>query len=206
MARSLTEKQKNVLAALKKYWSTHHVPPSISDLAKELGINKATAYEHLLALKKKGALIHHAKAGRTWRPADFEDQAANTNQAANKIPILGQVAAGSPLLAEENIEDYLLTDSQKTSDLFALRVKGSSMINAHIKDNDIVIADRAASIKKNDIVVALIDQEEATVKRFEKHGDKIKLLPENDDFAPIELSPDRVEILGKIIEVRRRIS
>lgn len=204
MARELTDKQKRVLSTLEAYWNEHQVPPSISDLAKELGINKATAYEHLLALKKKGYLVHQARAGRTWR---LVKQNHNGIKPENQVPVLGRVAAGTPLLATENVEEHILYDkSHKSDELFALRVQGNSMINAHIQNNDIVIAKRHASISNNDIVVALIDKEEATVKRFSRKDDLISLLPENEDFSPIKLSAERVTILGKVIEVRRTIS
>ena len=203
MARDLTDKQKRVLSTLEAYWSLHQVPPSISDLAKELGINKATAYEHLLALKKKGYLVHQARAGRTWRLVQHKEPA---HCAHTQIPVLGRVAAGLPLLACENIEEHVVCDRISSDALFALRVQGESMINAHIKNNDIVIARKQASADNNDIVVALIDNEEATVKRFERRPDKIRLLSENDNFAPLELSPHRVTILGKVVEVRRTIS
>lgn len=203
MARDLTDKQKKVLSTLEAYWSLHHVPPSISDLAKELGINKATAYEHLLALKKKGYLVHQARAGRTWRLVQHKAPSLCSHL---QIPILGRVAAGIPLLATENIEDHVIGDHvDKSEVLFALRVQGESMINAHIKNNDIVIARKQSSADNHDIVVALVDNENATVKRFERKPDKIRLLSENDDFAPIELEPHRVTILGKVVEVRRSI-
>ncbi len=203
MARELTEKQKRVLSTLEKYWTTHQVPPSISDLAKELGINKATAYEHLLALKKKGYLLHQAKAGRTWR---LVDQVKNAVCQHLQIPLLGRVSAGLPVLAHEQIEEHITSDVRHKGDLFALRVVGESMIKAHIKNNDIVIANKSASINHHDIVVALIDGEEATVKRFEKKNDMVRLLPENDDFRPIEVEASRVNILGKVVEVRRVIN
>lgn len=203
MARELTDKQKRVLSTLEAYWSEHQVPPSISDLAKELGINKATAYEHLLALKKKGYLVHQARAGRTWR---LVQHSKSSLTAPNQIPLLGRVAAGLPLLAHENIEDYILFDNRNKGDeVFALRVHGESMIKAHIKNNDIVIARKQSFAHNHDIVIALIDSEEATVKRFEQKNDRIRLLPENDLFAAIELEADRITILGKVIEVRRTI-
>ncbi len=203
MARDLTDKQKRVLSTLEAYWSLHQVPPSISDLAKELGINKATAYEHLLALKKKGFLVHQARAGRTWRLVQHKE---TSFCAHTQIPVLGRVAAGIPLLATENIEEHVVAQNVNKSDVFfALRVQGESMINAHIKNNDIVIARKQASADNHDIVVALIDNEDATVKRFERKSDKIRLLSENENFAPIELDPERVTILGKVVEVRRSI-
>lgn len=204
MARDLTDKQKRVLTTLEAYWSLHQVPPSISDLAKELGINKATAYEHLLALKKKGYLVHQARAGRTWRMVQHKEQPFCSH---GQVPLLGRVAAGTPLLATQNIEEHIVCSHvNKSDELFALRVQGESMIKAHIKHNDIVVAKKNASINNNDIVVALVDGEEATVKRFERKLDKIRLLPENDNFSPIELEPHRVSILGKVIEVRRLIA
>lgn len=203
MARDLTDKQKRVLSTLENYWSQHQVPPSISDLAKELGINKATAYEHLLALKKKGFLLHQARAGRTWR---LTEKVSKSFCEHLLIPVLGRVAAGKPLLANENIEEHILCEHKQHDHLFALRVQGESMIKAHIKNNDIVVADKQASINNNDIVIALIDNEEATVKRYEKKDGKIRLLPENDDFKTMELDAKRVSILGKVIEVRRSIA
>lgn len=202
MSRELTEKQKRVLVTLEAYWSQHQVPPSIADVAKELGINKATAYEHLLALRKKGFLVHQARAGRTWRLVSQNKQSSCSHK---QIPVIGRVAAGRPMLAEENIEEYVLSEHLKSDDLFALRVRGQSMIKAHIQNNDIVIAKRQASICNNDIVVVLIDGEEATVKRIEQKNDIVRLVPENDDFAPVELEARRVSILGKVIEVRRSI-
>jgi repressor LexA len=203
MARELTDKQKRVLSTLEAYWSEHQVPPSISDLAKELGINKATAYEHLLALKKKGYLVHQARAGRTWRLVRHGKQSLCSH---GQVPILGKVAAGMPTLATENIEDHVVfSHTNSSNELFALRVQGESMIKAHIRNNDIVIAKKQAFINNHDIVVALIDGEEATVKRFERRMDKIRLVPENDDFDPIELDAHRITVLGKVIEVRRTI-
>lgn len=204
MARELTDKQKRVLSTLEAYWSEHQVPPSISDLAKELGINKATAYEHLLALKKKGYLVHQARAGRTWRLVQHGKPSLCSH---SQIPVLGRVAAGLPILATENIEDHIVCERNNSSfELFALRVQGESMIKAHIQNNDIVIAKKQSSANNNDIVVALIDGEEATVKRFERKLDKIRLLPENDNFAPMELDAHRITVLGKVIEIRRTIS
>jgi repressor LexA len=203
MARELTEKQKRVLTTLEAYWSEHQVPPSIADVAKELGINKATAYEHLLALRKKGFLVHQARAGRTWRLVSHSKKTLCSHL---QVPILGRVAAGLPILAAENIEDHIVCEHVNNNELFALRVIGESMIKAHIQNNDIVIADRQASVRNNDIVVALIDGEEATVKRYEKRGNLVCLIPENDHFEPLEIEAARVVILGKVVEVRHMIN
>jgi repressor LexA len=203
MAREITKKQQQVLDTLENYWEEHKVPPSIADLAGKLCINKATAYEHLLALKKKGLLVYQARAGRTWRLAQPSLESAT----AGLIPILGQVAAGVPILAHENIEGHVAVDpGQNTSGLFALRVRGDSMINAHIQDRDLVIARSQPDADHNDIVVALIDGEGATVKRLDKKSNPIRLLAANDEFPPMQLPPERISILGKVVEVRRVIA
>lgn len=200
MAREITKKQQLVLDTLENYWREHKVPPSISDLAQKLNINKATAYEHLLALKKKGMLVYQERAGRTWR---LKDSPTNQN---SSIPILGQVAAGSPILADENIEGHLSADpNQSCADLFALRVRGDSMIDAHIQNNDIVIAKSQSTANHNDIIVALIDGEGATVKKMEIHADEIHLVAANENFPTMRLRPERLQILGKVVEVRRKL-
>lgn len=202
MARELTDKQKRVLSTLEAYWSMHHVPPSISDLAKQLGINKATAYEHLLALKKKGYLLHQARAGRTWRLAQHSK---NSPCAHYQIPLLTRVTPGIPLLSSVNIDDHIVTDHHNGKELFALRVPDNAMIKAHILCDDIVIAQQQTPIKDGDVVVAIIDGTQASIRRCEQRLDMVKLNPENDAMAPIELESHRVTLAGKVIEVRRTL-
>lgn len=198
MTNTLPPKQENVLKALRSYWDTNGVPPSISILAQHIGVSKATTYEHLLALKKKGYLEYIERSGRTWRLSQAKDP-------GRSIPLLGKVAAGVPILAAENIEEFIEFFAPNAQDAyFALRVQGESMVDAHILPGDIVILRQQTTAENGDIVVALVDNEEATVKEF-KHGNKqVLLVPKNNAFKTLELAPERVQILGKVVEIRRK--
>jgi repressor LexA len=179
---------------MRSYWSAHGVPPSISILAKQIGSSKATTYEHLLALKKKGFLDHIERAGRTWRLN------------SQSIPLLGRVAAGVPILAAENVDEYIEFNAPSMHDsYFALRVFGESMIDAHILNGDIVILRKQCTAQNGDIVVAMVDNEEATVKEFQNRNEHICLVAKNPSFKTLELEPERVQILGKVVEIRRKI-
>lgn len=191
---NLTSKQQLVLDAVKSYWGNNGVPPSISVLAKHVGVSKATAYEHLIALKKKGYLESIERAGRTWRPTLFS------------IPLLGTVAAGNPVLATENIEDFIeFKPTNPNEAYFALKVQGDSMIDAHILPEDIIIVQQQITAKNGDIVVALIDNEEATVKELQVQHNQVVLVPKNDAYKTMIFDPSRIQILGKVIEVRRSL-
>jgi repressor LexA len=202
MKNTLPPKQRNVLEAIRSYWDLNGVPPSISVLATHIGISKATAYEHLLALKKIGVLEHIERAGRTWRLS----QSSTKENSSRSIPLLGRVAAGVPILAAENIDEFIEFNPPNTHDAyFALKVQGESMIDAHILPGDIVILRQQNTARNGDIVVALVDNEEATVKEFKSAQKQVLLLPRNSSFKAIELTPDRVQILGKVIEIRRKL-
>jgi repressor LexA len=208
MIEAITTKQKQVLECVEQYWSEHGVPPSISDLAQCLGVKKATTYEHLMALKKKGLLQHREGAGRTWKPV-AQLQPVEVQASGQMVPLLGCVAAGLPILAEQNIESWLPFDRglRSSHDLFfALRVVGQSMVGVSILHGDIVIARKQEAANNGDIVVALVDGESATVKRFRHSDGVVHLVAENPDYLPIELRGDRVQILGKVVEVRRTVT
>lgn len=203
MTHALTLKQNHVLDAVRSYWDANGVPPSISILAEKIGVSKATAYEHLLALKRKGHLEHIERAGRTWRLSHSKIK----EDPLRSIPLLGRVAAGTPILATENIDEFIEFYPPNAHDAyFALRVQGESMIEAHILPDDIVILRQQNTARNGDIVVALVDNEEATVKEFKSTKKYITLVPKNLKFSPLELTPDRVLILGKVVEVRRKFS
>lgn len=202
MNEALTEKQSLVLSAIESYWSEYSVPPSITDLASMIKVSKATAYEHLLALKRKGYLNHLEGTARSWRPTSAKPSACMHVD----IPLLGRVAAGVPILATENVDDWLTVQVKNRNDvLFALRVQGQSMIGANILHNDIVITRQQESADNGDIVVALIDGEVATVKQLQQNQNHVSLVAMNPDYEPINLPHGRVQILGKVIEIRRQI-
>lgn len=194
---SLPPKQKQVLNLVEQFWQKHGMAPSIQETADALGVMKATAYKHLKILKQKGFLKHRPGVGHSW-------QSSRRIESSLSVPLLGTVAAGQPLFAVENIEDQIVVqDPSQTENCFALRVKGQSMMDGGILENDIVIVRQQPSAHDGDIVVALVDGESATVKKFKRFTSQIGLMPMNSNYEPIILDPERVSILGKVIEVRR---
>lgn len=178
----LTARQTDVLNVIKQYINDTGYPPTRADIAMELGFKSAnSAEEHLKALAKKGAIEMIPGASRGIRLPELENPG---------IPIVGQVAAGSPILAEEHIEDYCEMPSEffsPAADYF-LRVKGDSMIEVGIFEDDLLAVHRTQSVRNGQIVVARIG-EEVTVKRYKttRNKSQILLLPENKDYEPIEV-------------------
>lgn len=211
--RELTTKQQEVLAFIRSFQARHGVPPTVREIAQRFKVTPRAAFDHLRALERKGALQRRASAGRTSRALTLADSHAAA-PAYRPIPILGRIAAGSPLLAEENREGELPVAPSalagRGEDVFALRVRGQSMIDAHIMDGDLVLVRRQDAAQPNDIVVALLESEaggeaEATVKRYLRDGQRVVLKPENATMKPIVVDPAerRVQILGKVIGLLR---
>jgi repressor LexA len=208
--RELTSKQREVLAFIRTFVGKHGVPPTVREIGDRFKVTPRAAFDHLRALERKGALQRRASVGRTSRALTPSEPAA---RASHAVPILGRVAAGQPLFASENREGELhiapASLPGRGEDLFALRVRGDSMISAHICDGDLVLVRRQDSAAPNDIVVALVESEsgegEATVKRFSREGERVVLKPEHPTMAPIIVDPRRtpVRILGKVVGVLR---
>ena len=207
--RELTGKQREVLAFIRTFVTRHGVPPTVREIGERFMVTPLAAFDHLRALERMGALQRRASTGRTSRALTLTEPVS----AAYAVPILGRVAAGQPLLASENREGELhiapASLPGRGEDLFALRVRGESMILAHICDGDLVLVRRQDGASPNDIVVALVESEsgetEATVKRFMREGDRVVLKPEHPTMAPIVVDPRRtpVKILGKVVGVLR---
>lgn len=207
--RELTGKQRDVLGFIRTFVGKHGVPPTVREIGERFKVTPRAAFDHLRALERKGALQRRASVGRTSRALTLTDAPAR----AYAVPILGRVAAGQPLLASENREGELhiapASLPGRGEDLFALRVRGESMIEAHICDGDLVLVRRQDSAAPNDIVVALVEPEsgegEATVKRYARDGERVVLKPENAAMSPIVVDPRRtpVKILGKVVGVLR---
>ena len=184
-------------------------PPSVREIGEAVGLRSpSTVHFHLKHLMEAGYIEKDAGKGRaitlTHPPAMEAAPAvpAEPEPPADRVPIVGNVAAGSPILAEECIEDYLTFDTGGRSDeYFALRVRGDSMINAGIFRGDLVVVRRQPVANNGEIVVALLE-DEATVKRFSRRNGHIWLLPENDDYQPIDGTC--ASILGKVAAVVRR--
>jgi repressor LexA len=209
--RELTTRQHDVLNFMRSFTARHGVPPTVREIGEKFHVTPRAAFDHLRALERKGMLQRRTAPGRTARALTLSE-AAGGRTASVSVPILGRIAAGQPLLAEENREGDLpigvgaLPGSPE--DLFALRVRGESMISAHICDGDLVLVRRQDSAQPNDIVVALVESEsgdEATVKRFQRDGDRVVLKPEHPTMAPIVIDPSerQVRILGKVVGVLR---
>jgi repressor LexA len=194
----LTDKQKAILDFINDFLDAHQYPPSVREIGKHFGIYPATVQDHISALERKGFL----------QKQRFQSRSLSISPASRRggIPIVGNVAAGVPLLAQENIEDVIhLPERWAASGSFLLRVKGDSMVGAHILDGDYVLVHPRSTADDGEIVVALIG-EEATVKRFYKTERGIALKAENPKFKPIEISREEAagfRILGRVSGVLR---
>jgi len=208
--RDLTPRQREVLNFIRTFTARHGVPPTVREIGARFHVTPRAAFDHLRALERKGALQRRASVGRTSRALTIAGSAGPSPYRA--VPVLGRIAAGAPLLAEENREGDLPIAASALpgggEDVFALRVRGESMIDAHICDGDLVLVRRQESAQPRDIVVALVGdggQTEATVKRFLRDGDSIVLKPEHPTMAPIVVDPREreVRVLGKVVGVLR---
>ena len=190
---ALTEKQQDVYAFLVKRLSSG-MPPTVREICDATGIRSTSTVHAILgALQDKGYIVRDARYSRGIR-LDMDYDSA-------MVPVLGNITAGQPILAVEDIEDYIPYPTGDADGLFALRVVGLSMRDAGILDGDIIVADRNASWQNGDIVVGM-DGDSATVKRLLLKDGKVIFMPENPDFSPIY--PEEPYILGKVVGCYRR--
>lgn len=190
----INETQQAVLNFIREVISQRGVAPSVREIGEAVGLRSTSTVQYNLnALEKAGYIERDPNLKRTIRLAGGSSK-------ATPVPLLGTVTAGVPILAQEQIEEYIPVALGKGGDYFALHVRGSSMINAHIIDGDIIIVEKTPVAKNGDIVVALVG-DEATVKRFYKEKGHFRLQPENDDFEPIIV--DELALLGRVVTVIR---
>lgn len=198
----LTKRQKDVLDVIKKFMASNGYPPTVREIAEIMNLSSpATIQVHLESLEKKGYIKKHGNMNRTIELLVINEYENNHTM---DIPLLGKVTAGLPIEAIENPNEFFTVPSSMVNgkkEVFALNVSGDSMINAGIFDDDIVIIERTSSAKNGDIVVAMNDDNEVTIKRFFKENNHFRLQPENDYMEPIIL--DSVTILGKLIGLYR---
>ena len=201
----LTTKQNEILTFIKRYTAKNNYPPSIREISKGVNLKSpATTHVHVKNLIDKGYLkrnLNNHKILELLVPNEFEKSDALTVQ----IPLLGKVTAGNPIEAIENPDEYFPVPIQlipKNSEVFTLRVSGESMINAGILDNDIVIIEKKNTAKNGEIVVAMNEDNEVTLKTFYQEETYFRLQPENDFMTPIILK--NVTILGKAIGLYRK--
>jgi len=207
MKNQLTDRQEEILNFINSYREINGFPPTIREIAKQFQLSSTFGVKkHLDALVKKGYLHIESFASRGIstlpnNESQTRQSVLEKNDIFSRIPIVGRVAAGTPILAEQNIEGSLIIDSsflKRSENCFALKVKGDSMIKAGIFEGDYVIVTPQTEALNGDIVVALID-DEATVKTFQSRSGEIRLLPENDNYQPIEVkNKENFSLVGKV--------
>lgn len=201
--RDLSARQRQILDFIQKSITERGYPPSVREIGQAVGLSSSsTVHAHLTALEKKGLLRRDPTKPRAIEVLD--DEAWMRRERLVPVPVLGQVTAGKPILAVENVEDTypLPFDLVRDEDVFMLRVRGDSMIEAGILEGDLVLVRQQNHADDGDIVVALLG-DEATVKRFFREKDYIRLQPENPYMEPIIVKD--VRILGKVVGLYRRI-
>jgi repressor LexA len=200
---NLTKRQREIFDFIKSYSADHGYPPTVRDIGKAIGLtSSSTVHAHLSNLEKLGLLRRDPT-----KPRALEIIADKAKRAVLPpgLPLVGRVAAGQPLLADENIEDYVEVPPIAGGDEgeYVLKVQGDSMKNAGILEGDYVVVHKTETARDGEIVVALLG-EEATVKRFFKESDHVRLQPENEALEPIR-SRD-VQVLGRVVGVFRRVT
>ena len=207
----LSSRQQEILAYVNTHVDEHGYPPTVREIGQAVGLTSpSTVHAHLEKLAKAGLIRRDAtkpraleviEGGRSRRGAVVELAPPSHSTV---MPLVGEVAAGSPVVAEDRVEDYLTVPDQLAPDAdFVLTVKGDSMINAGILDGDLVVVRKQTDARNGEIVVALVGDEDATVKRFFREGGRVRLQPENDTLEP--MFPDEVQILGAVKAVLRRL-
>jgi len=201
----LTKRQQEIFDFIKRYSAKYGYPPTVRDIGKAVGLaSSSTVHAHLSNLEKIGLLRRDPSKPRAIEL--FDRAAAGVrNLVKPGLPLVGQVAAGQPVLAEENIEDYIQTPSYAGGEdgEYLLRVRGESMHKVGILDGDLVVVKPQDVAEDGEIVVAMIG-DEATVKRFFREGDHVRLQPENDTMEPIRSR--EVRVLGRVVGLMRNMS
>lgn len=213
-ANELTPRQLQLLRAIGSFQASRFYSPTIAELACELGISRSTTFEHIGELRRKGLLSACRGKARSLKPTSkahelleslTEGPAFSYPRQAEGMPLLGRVAAGSPIEAVEDKENLSLSSYFGNDDcLFALEVRGDSMIDEDIRDGDLVICRRRCTAEHGQLVVAIVDDENATLKRFYLEKDRARLQPANDDYPPIYSDNCRVEAV--VVGLVRRLS
>jgi repressor LexA len=206
---TLTARQREVLEVIQKYLGERGYPPSVREIGEAVGLTSpSTVHAHLNALQRRGYLRRDPTKPRALEVRwDSNSDAAMQRSPVRHVPLVGDVAAGTDVLAQENVEEVLPLPADFTGDgdLFMLRVRGDSMIEAGILDGDFVVCRSQTTANDGQIVVAGIPGDEATVKTFTRKASKVVLVPSNPRLKPIELDPDEVAVFGRVVTVLRRL-
>ena len=207
--QALTARQRQVLEIIEQHTRQHGYPPSVREIGEAVGLTSpSTVHAHLAALQRRGYLRRDPTKPRAievrWDP---NSDAVADRRPVRHVPLVGDVAAGTDVLAQENIEELLPLPVDFTGDgeLFMLRVRGDSMIDAGILDGDFVVCRSQSTADAGEIVVAGIPGDEATVKTFTTQGDRVVLVPANPTLGPMEFDPGDVQVFGRVVTVLRRL-
>lgn len=209
--QKLTAMQQKIYDYIANAVRTQGYPPSVREIGEAVGLKSpSTVHFHIKHLEELGYITKSGRKGRALTLTERESPAAiaaasrEPETPAGRVPVLGDVAAGTPILAQEHIDDYILFDTQgRDGEYFALRVRGESMLNAGILPGDLVVVHQQPTAHNGEIVVALLE-DEATVKRLSRRNGEVWLLPENEAYSPID--GRHASILGKVAAVVRTYS
>lgn len=196
---NLTARQKQILDFIEDFVERHGYSPSMEEIAEQFDIASVNAvFKHLAALEKRGYIHRASNQARSIQIL--------TRSQSIELPLLGYVAAGSPIEAIQSPDTVSVPEDfiSRTHKSFVLRVRGASMIDEHIDDGDFVIVERRSNANNGDMVIALVDNDKATFKRFYREGNKIRLQPSNPEFPPLIVDEGRVQIQGVVIGVMRK--
>jgi repressor LexA len=206
---TLTPRQREVLEVIEKFQRERGFPPSVREIGAEVGLTSpSTVHAHLSTLQKLGFLRRDPTKPRAIEVRfDATSGAPVERRPVRHVPLVGDVAAGTDVLAQENIEETLPLPADFTGEgeLFMLRVRGDSMVDAAIVDGDFVVCRSQATANDGDIVAAGIPGDEATVKTYQRTGSTITLLPANARLAPMVFAPEDITVFGKVVTVMRRL-
>lgn len=209
MSEQLTARQRGILDVIETSMRERGYPPSVREIGEAVGLTSpSTVHAHLNSLERMGYLRRDPSKPRAMEVRfDPSSGAAVERRPVRHVPLVGDVAAGTNVLAQENVEEVLPLpeDFVGTGDLFMLRVRGDSMIDAGILDGDFVVARSQPTANNGDVVVAGILDEEATVKTYRRTGGVITLLPANSRLQPLVFNADEVTVYGKVVTVMRRL-
>jgi repressor LexA len=198
---AITRRQKEVIDFLSSFTATHGYSPSYEEIAEGLGLNSlATVHKHVTNLQNKGLL---QRAHNRSRSIDVLPQ-RTPRRAMDRLPLMGRIAAGKPVEAIETAETISLGDIIGNREVYALEVRGDSMRDEHIVSGDYVLVERTRTAREGEIIVALVDGSDATLKRFYREGNQIRLQPSNAEMAPIYAPAASVTIQGKVLGILRK--
>jgi repressor LexA len=209
VAEALTGKRQEILEFIAESLREQGYPPSVREIGEAVGLaSSSTVHAHLAVLQRDGYLRRDPTKPRAIEVRyDPSSKAAVAVSPARNVPLIGDVAAGSGVIASENVEELLPLpeDFTGTGSLFMLRVRGDSMVDSGIFDGDFVVVRQQPDAENGEVVVAGIGDEEATVKTFSRRRGKVVLTPSNASMSPIELDPNDVRIFGRVVTVLRRL-